>query len=68
MNALEHVVLPRFRGVLRYIDQELEELERENYFRLKKVLENKQKKDEETEIENMRKEKERLEAGEEIPQ
>jgi hypothetical protein len=36
-------------------------LERENYFRLKKVLANKQKKDEESEIENKRKEKERLE-------
>lgn len=40
---MEHVVIPRFIAVYKYIDQELDEQAREDFFRLKKVLDNKKK-------------------------
>jgi V-type H+-transporting ATPase subunit D len=43
VNALEHVVIPRFINIYRYIEQELDEQAREDFFRLKKVLDNKKK-------------------------
>lgn len=43
VNALEHVVVPRFIAIYKYIDQELDEQAREDFFRLKKVLDNKKK-------------------------
>lgn len=49
VNALEHVVVPRFIAIYRYIDQELDEQAREDFFRLKKVLDNKKKHAEEEE-------------------
>lgn len=49
VNALEHVVIPRFIGYYRYIEQELDEQAREDFFRLKKVLDNKRKHLEEAE-------------------
>jgi V-type H+-transporting ATPase subunit D len=39
VNALEHIVIPRFKDILMYIDEELEEQEREEKFTMKKVLE-----------------------------
>mmetsp|Transcript_30575 Transcript_30575/g.53723 ORF Transcript_30575/g.53723 Transcript_30575/m.53723 type:complete len:237 (+) Transcript_30575:198-908(+) len=41
VNALEHVLIPKIKDHIRYIDRELEELEREDFFRLKKVQANK---------------------------
>ncbi len=43
VNALEFIVIPRFKDVVIYINQELEELAREEKFTMKKVLENKKK-------------------------
>jgi len=43
VNALEHVVVPRLISIYRYIDQELDEQAREDFFRLKKVLDTKKR-------------------------
>jgi V-type H+-transporting ATPase subunit D len=37
------VVIPKFIAVYRYIEQELDEQAREDFFRLKKVLDNKKR-------------------------
>lgn len=41
VNALDYVVIPRIEGVVKYIEQEMDELEREEFFRIKKVVEKK---------------------------
>ena len=43
------MVVPRFIGIYKYIEQELDEQAREDFFRLKKVLDNKRKHVEEEE-------------------
>ncbi|KAH9842751.1 vacuolar ATP synthase subunit D [Rhodofomes roseus] len=47
VNAIEHVVIPRLENTIKYILSELDEMDREEFFRLKKV-QGKKKRDAET--------------------
>lgn len=41
VNALEYVVMPRISDIIAWIKQEMDEMEREEFFRVKKVVEKK---------------------------
>jgi len=45
VNALEHVVLPRIENTIAYIVQELDEMDKEEFFRLKRVKAKKEERD-----------------------
>ena len=44
VNALEFVLIPRITDIIDYIKQELDEIDREDFVRLKKTQDNKKKK------------------------
>lgn len=57
VNALEHIVIPKFQSVVKYIMQELDEQAREEKFTMKKVLDTRQRLAKEIEAMKAQKEK-----------
>lgn len=47
VNALEHIMIPRFENTEKYIDMRLQEMERENFVRLKMIRSTIEKRDNE---------------------
>jgi V-type H+-transporting ATPase subunit D len=64
VNALEHVVIPRLENTISYINSELDEMDREEFFRLKKI-QGKKKKDTKEKEEEEKKKREGKEHDEE---
>ncbi|MCC7553545.1 MAG: V-type ATP synthase subunit D [Methanobacteriaceae archaeon] len=47
VNALEHIMIPKFKNTVKFIDMRLQDLERENFVRLKKIQSTVEDKEEE---------------------
>merc|ERR1719343_1948557 len=52
VNALEYVLIPRIEDTIKYITSEMDEQDREEFFRVKKVVEKKKAKLEKERIQN----------------
>ncbi|GAA5910143.1 H(+)-transporting V1 sector ATPase subunit D [Sporobolomyces salmoneus] len=63
VNALEHVVIPRLENTISYINSELDEMDREEFFRLKKIQGKKKKDTKEKELEEKLKREEKENQG-----
>ncbi|GAA6056305.1 hypothetical protein JCM3770_006767, partial [Rhodotorula araucariae] len=57
VNALEHVVIPRLENTISYINSELDEMDREEFFRLKKIQSKKKRDTAAREVEDAAKRK-----------
>ncbi|GAA5967879.1 hypothetical protein JCM11641_005795 [Rhodosporidiobolus odoratus] len=64
VNALEHVVIPRLENTIGYINSELDEMDREEFFRLKKIQSKKKRDTAAREADEAAKRAEEEEAGE----
>ncbi|GAA6001554.1 H(+)-transporting V1 sector ATPase subunit D [Rhodotorula paludigena] len=64
VNALEHVVIPRLENTISYINSELDEMDREEFFRLKKIQSKKKRDTAARELEDAQKRKAAADAAE----
>ncbi|KAJ3449139.1 v-type atp synthase subunit d [Anaeramoeba flamelloides] len=65
VNAIEHVVLPRLKTTVSFVNSELDEMEREEFYRLKKVSDKKKIKIKKAFLEKQKREKEKRKQQEE---
>ena len=63
VNALEYVVIPKVEGIIHYIEGEMSESEREEFFRLKMMQKTKKRKADEEEAAAKLLEQQAIEAG-----